>query len=62
MHLHGLGLVHQDINPQNILISSALPRRMLIAYPTLVYAKKLEEEQSSFLPTTNGASTAGTVG
>ena len=61
MHLHGLGLVHQDINPQNILISSALPSRMLISNFGL--CRKLDEDQSSFLPTTNGAtSPAGTVG
>ena len=60
MHLHGLELVHQDINPQNILISSALPRQMLIS--NFGRCKKLDEDQSSFLPTTNGASATGTVG
>ena len=60
MDLHGLGLVHQDINPQNILISSAPSRRILISYSGL--CKKLDEDQSSFLPATNGASAAGSVG
>ena len=60
MDLHGLGLVHQDIKPQNILISSAPSRQIIIAYSGL--RKKIDEDQSSFLPTTNGASAAGTVG
>ena len=63
-HLHGLGLVHRDIRPQNILISSSLSSgggyRMLISDFGL--CKKLDVDQSSFLPTTYEVIAAGTAG
>jgi len=66
-HLHALKLVHRDIKPQNILISSAKPGggpdgsyRMLISDFGL--CKKLEMDQTSFAPTAYGAMAAGTVG
>ena len=63
-HLHGLGLVHRDIRPQNILISSSSSSmgryRMLISDFGL--CKKLDVDQSSFLPTTYGVIAAGTAG
>ncbi|KAF8153220.1 hypothetical protein B0H34DRAFT_800449 [Crassisporium funariophilum] len=64
--LHGLGLVHRDIKPQNILVSSAglggggAGYRMLISDFGL--CKKLDGDQTSFLPTAHGAMAAGTVG
>ncbi|KAF8236183.1 kinase-like protein [Tricholoma matsutake] len=60
-HLHGLKLVHRDIKPQNILISGGEGRyRMLISDFGL--CKKLDVDQTSFLPTTQGAMAVGTVG
>ncbi|KAI0922527.1 hypothetical protein AcV5_009475 [Taiwanofungus camphoratus] len=64
-HLHALKIVHRDIKPQNILISHAKKgagesagHRMLISDFGL--CKKLEVDQTSFLPTGHGA--MGTVG
>ena len=63
-YLHGLGLVHRDIKPQNILISSSSSSRgryrMLISDFGL--CKKLDVNQSSLLPTTYGVIAAGTAG
>ncbi|KAG7445216.1 kinase-like protein, partial [Guyanagaster necrorhizus] len=57
-HLHALKLVHRDIKPHNILISSH--GKMLISDFGL--CKKLDIDQTSFLPTAHGAMAAGTVG
>ncbi|KAH0578511.1 hypothetical protein H2248_003652 [Termitomyces sp. 'cryptogamus'] len=66
-HLHALKLVHRDIKPQNILVSGAKPGpggktvyRMLISDFGL--CKKLDVDQTSFLPTAYGSMAAGTVG
>ncbi|KAK0205509.1 other/IRE protein kinase [Desarmillaria ectypa] len=57
-HLHALKLVHRDIKPHNILISGH--GKMLISDFGL--CKKLDMDQTSFLPTAHGAMAAGTVG
>ncbi len=57
-HLHALKLVHRDIKPQNILVSDK--GKMLISDFGL--CKKLDVDQTSFLPTAHGAMAAGTVG
>ncbi len=66
-HLHALKIIHRDIKPQNILISYAKKgagenagHRMLISDFGL--CKKLEYDQTSFLPTAHGSMGAGTVG
>ncbi|EMD37006.1 hypothetical protein CERSUDRAFT_137409, partial [Gelatoporia subvermispora B] len=66
-HLHALKIIHRDIKPQNILISHAKKgvgesagHRMLISDFGL--CKRLEVDQTSFLPTAHGAMAAGTVG
>lgn len=65
-HLHGLKLVHRDIKPQNILISSIKSIRDKPTYRMLIsdfgLCKKLDLDQTSFLPTAHGAMAAGTVG
>ncbi|KAI0052372.1 kinase-like protein [Auriscalpium vulgare] len=64
-HLHALKIVHRDIKPQNILISTGKKgessgHRMLISDFGL--CRKLELDQTSFLPTANGMMGVGTVG
>ncbi|KAF5323103.1 hypothetical protein D9611_009216 [Ephemerocybe angulata] len=66
-HLHALKLVHRDIKPQNILVSTTKGTsggrpvyRMLISDFGLT--KRLDVDQTSFLPSTGGGMAAGTVG
>ena len=65
-HLHNLKIVHRDIKPQNILVSRPNRdglHRMLISDFGL--CKKLEMDQTSFLPTSAGGQSlfaAGTPG
>jgi serine/threonine-protein kinase/endoribonuclease IRE1 len=66
-HLHALKLVHRDIKPQNILVSTTKSSssgrpvyRMLISDFGLT--KRLDVDQTSFLPSTGGGMAAGTVG
>jgi serine/threonine-protein kinase/endoribonuclease IRE1 len=65
-HLHGLKLVHRDIKPQNILVSAGTGRGGVKSYRMLIsdfgLCKKLDVDQTSFLPTSHGAMAAGTVG
>ncbi|QRW13496.1 Serine/threonine-protein kinase [Ceratobasidium sp. AG-Ba] len=57
-HLHALKIVHRDIKPQNILVSAR--GAMLISDFGL--CRKLEMDQTSFLPTAYGNMAAGTAG
>ncbi|KAG9089781.1 bifunctional endoribonuclease/protein kinase ire1, partial [Ceratobasidium sp. 392] len=57
-HLHALKIVHRDIKPQNILVSAR--GAMLISDFGL--CRKLDVDQTSFLPTAYGNMAAGTAG
>ena len=60
-HLHGFGFVHLDIRPRNISISpSSRGYGMLISHFGL--CKKLDTDQSIFLPMTYGVIATGTAG
>ncbi|CAE6377832.1 serine/threonine-protein kinase/endoribonuclease IRE1 [Rhizoctonia solani AG-1 IB] len=57
-HLHALKIVHRDIKPQNILVSAR--GAMLISDFGL--CRKLDVDQTSFMPTAYGGAAAGTAG
>jgi serine/threonine-protein kinase/endoribonuclease IRE1 len=67
-HIHALEIVHRDIKPQSILISAAARGapgrhgglRMLISDFGL--CRRLEIDQTTFLPTAHGTGAVGTVG
>ncbi|CAK5268517.1 unnamed protein product [Mycena citricolor] len=62
-HLHGLKLVHRDIKPQNILVSAGSgPKSWRMLISDFGLCKKLDIDQTSFLPTSHGTMAAGTVG
>ncbi|KAJ7747930.1 hypothetical protein DFH07DRAFT_830611 [Mycena maculata] len=61
-HLHGLKLVHRDIKPQNILVSTGGVKSYRMLISDFGLCKKLDVDQTSFLPTSHGAMAAGTVG
>ncbi|EJU01341.1 hypothetical protein DACRYDRAFT_79919 [Dacryopinax primogenitus] len=62
-HLHSLKIVHRDIKPQNILISQNKRGELRMLISDFGLCKKLELDQTSFLPTQgSGPQAAGTAG